>query len=149
MAVPEIEEPGQHLGRVLRVEPEEVLVVALDENRPPRRGASVGEPRREVAGTVVCSCRPVDATRIRLNTEITHVKHPPKAFPEHLLEREDVVIHSVDGPVDVTGGAKQHIRGSPLLLSSIRREKRRLLVSTMPSSTTLVAKTPKRFRVLR
>jgi len=37
---------------VLCVEPQEILVVALDENCPARRGAAVGEPRREVAGTV-------------------------------------------------------------------------------------------------
>ena len=81
LAVPEIEKARQHFGGVLRVKPEKILVVTLDENRPPRRRASVSEPRREVAGAVVSPCRPVDAIRVRPNTEITHLKYPLKRLP--------------------------------------------------------------------
>ena len=113
LAVPEMEKPGQHFGCVLCVEPEEVFVVTLDEYRPPRCDASVGKPRREVAGAVVFPCRPVDAIRIRPNAEITHVKYPLKAVPKRVLERKDVVIHPIDGSVDIAGSAKQHRPNPP------------------------------------
>jgi len=47
--VPEVEEVREDLQVGLVVEADEVLVVALDKERLPRRCASLGPPRREVA----------------------------------------------------------------------------------------------------
>jgi hypothetical protein len=88
--------------------PDEVLVVAFDEQRLARRLTSLGTPRREVAGTIVPFGRTVDPVRVGPDAEVPDVQHPLEAHAERLLEGEDVLVEPVEGSVDVTGGADDH-----------------------------------------
>ena len=113
LSVAQIEEPGQHLGIGPVVQPDEVLVVALDEQSSSRRGPSLGPPGREIPGAVVAFGRTVDAGRGRPDAEVADMEHPRKAHAERLLEGEDLLVEPVDGPVDIAGSANDH--GSPCL----------------------------------
>lgn len=76
LSVPQVEEPGQNLRIGLGVEPDEVLVVALDEDRPPGSETAFGPPRREVARALVLTGRTVDPARIGPDAEVADVQHP-------------------------------------------------------------------------
>jgi len=110
-AVPKIVKAGQDFGGRLRVEPHEVLVVALDEHGGPRRGAALREPDGEVARAVVPPRGPVDARGIGPHAEVADVQHPVDAHAERRLEREHARVHPVETAVDVTCRAEDH--GSP------------------------------------
>jgi hypothetical protein len=99
---------------VLGVEPDEVLVVALDEERLPWGRAALREPRWEIAGAVVLLGRLVDAVHVGPDTEVADVEHPLEAHAERRLEREDVLVHAVHGPMDVARGADQHLTAMTL-----------------------------------
>jgi hypothetical protein len=93
---------------MLGIEPNEVLVVALDEDRFSRRRATLRDPGGEIAGAVVFSGHLVDAICVRPDAEVADVKHPLEAHPERFLEREDIVVHAIDGAVNVAGSADEH-----------------------------------------
>src|SRR5690606_30288417 len=108
LAVLQVVQAGQHLGRRLRVEAEEVHMVALDEHRLARGGAPFSDPRREVARAVVPLGGSVDAVRIGPNAEVADVKDEIEAHGERLLEREHARVHLVETPVDVARRAEDH-----------------------------------------
>src|SRR5690606_17066350 len=106
--VAEVEEVREHLRLGLGVEPDEVLVVALDEQRAARGGPSTRPPSGEVARAVVLPGGLVDALRVRPHAEVADMQHPLEAHAERLLEGEDVLEEPIEGSVDVASGADDH-----------------------------------------
>jgi hypothetical protein len=74
--VAEVPEPGEHLIGAPIVQPGEVFVVPLDEQRRPGRGPTLGPPRREVARAVAIASGPVDARGVGPDPEVADVQHP-------------------------------------------------------------------------
>ena len=97
LTVAQVAKTGQRdvVSEVL--EPVEVLVVALDEQRWPGRRPTLPEPAREVAGAVVLPRRSVDPVWVGPDAEVTHVEHLGEAHTERCLKSEDVVVKPVHG----------------------------------------------------
>src|SRR5690606_23614557 len=77
VAARQIRQARQNLataGLELPVEPDEVLVIALDEDRGSRRCATLGEPGREVSRAVVLAYGLVYALGIWSDAEVADVK---------------------------------------------------------------------------
>ncbi len=107
-SVREVEETRQDLPILLGVEPDEVLVVALDEDGLLRHGPTIRIPGGEVPGALVPSRGTVDPLRIGPHPEVPDVEHPLEAHPKRPLECEDVVVEPIEGSVRITGGAEEH-----------------------------------------
>jgi ATP-dependent helicase YprA (DUF1998 family) len=52
--------------------------------------------------------RLVDAIRIGPHAEVANVQHPLEAHAERGLEREDVLVETIHGAMDVAGSADDH-----------------------------------------
>src|SRR5690606_25164735 len=90
------------------VEPDEVLVIAFDEDRAPRRRALLGEPDGEVPRALVVTGGLVYPVRIRPDAEVADVKDIVETHAERLLEGEDIVVEPIHGSMNVAGGADEH-----------------------------------------
>ncbi len=85
-------------------------MVPLDEDRLARHRTAVGEPGRKVARAIVLSSRLVYSVGIGPDAEVSNVQHPLEPAAERVLEREDVVVESTNGSMNVARSTEKHPR---------------------------------------
>jgi hypothetical protein len=101
-------QPGQHLSGRLAVQPHEVLVLPLDEQRLPRRHPPLADPERKVPGALMATRRAVDAIRIGSHAEVSDVEYPVKLKGKRSLDGGHVRIELIKRSVNVAGGTEDH-----------------------------------------
>lgn len=95
-----------YFGARLGVQPDEVLVVALDEEGLPGHWTLLCPPGREVAGSIMLPRGLVDTGHVRPDAKVADMENPGERDSEGQLEREDVGVEPVQGTVTVSGNAK-------------------------------------------
>ena len=143
----QVGQPREHLALAsgaLFLEPDEVLVVALDKDRGAGRRASLGEPHGEVASAFVLARGLVDAVGVGPDAEVADVQDVVKAHAEGVLEREDIGVELVHGSMDVAGCADEHDVAMKARFPRVRKQvaSRSALAFVVPTVRT--AKAPQR-----
>jgi hypothetical protein len=90
------------------VEPQEVFVITLDENRRSRHPSVFSQPQWKIARPFVAARCPVDAVWIGPNTEVADMQYLVEANPKRCLEHQHVLIKTGHCAVNVTGRADEH-----------------------------------------
>ena len=108
LAIAEMKEARKQLDALLRAEPAEIFVIALDEQRTSRRCSLLCDPSWEVTRAVMTASRAIDHRRIGPDTKVADVENPVEAQRERGLEGGYVGVHSVERTVNVAGSTDDH-----------------------------------------